>query len=478
MAEFEVTGVRHRMGDGLTEKESTPLAEAFLKDLKVGTPVTLLADGTNPVDRKAIAVYLDERHVGYISKTRCEAVLPLLDDDGRCEAKVSGSDGHATFWVEIEACAPPVKRERQLPVFPLQETIHLNYLPEEMSLMAFAPQLVRFSLDEKSPTLLEDVRAYIKKVEKFMPLSGLSFCIEDNLWRDDVLKMLRKACRLQLPESEKEQLNQLRIRLGEVVGDFHCCYDDVLLRIFERQLEMLKKQAEGKDGLFHLYERSFDGKPVEVERLVGWFKEMPDIRLYDYHDHKLLVRTLNYLRISRRELYDVYAALLLIGRYGGEEDENPQVAEKEEKNYAALLLIGRYGGEEDENPQVAEKEEKNYFAPMKNLEMLLKGDWFKECRTDGKYNAKWIDGLVEALMESEWKDLIADEWSVKNKRLMLKCKIIGVLKDAGVLRGSYNQLSKVLPDKGGKKAASLAEYMGKGKHEPYADWITAYVNNG
>ena len=451
MEEYEVTGVRHRMGDGLTEKESTPLAEAFLKDLKVGTPVTLLADGTNPVDRKAVAVYLDERHVGYISKTRCEAVLPLLDDDGRCEAKVSGSDGHATFWVEIEACAPPVKRERQLPVFPLQETIHLNYLPKEMSLMAFAPQLVRFSLDEKSPTLLEDVRAYIKKVEKFMPLSGLSFCIEDNLWRDDVLKMLRKACRLQLPESEKEQLNQLRIRLGEVVGDFHCCYDDVLLRIFERQLEMLKKQAEGKDGLFHLYERSFDGKPVEVERLVGWFKEMPDIRLYDYHDHKLLVRTLNYLRISRRELYDVYAA---------------------------LLLIGRYGGEEDENPQVAEKEEKNYFAPMKNLEMLLKGDWFKECRTDGKYNAKWIDGLVEALMESEWKELIADEWSVKNKRLMLKCKIIGVLKDAGVLRGSYNQLSKVLPDKGGKKAASLAEYMGKGKNEPYADWITAYVNNG
>jgi hypothetical protein len=455
MAEYEVTGVRYRMGDGLTIEESTPLAEAFIKTLKVGTPVTLLADGTNPDDRNAIAVFREERHVGYISKTRCEAVLPLLDDDGRCEAKVSGNDGHVTFFIEIEdatdACASPMKRERQLPVFPLQRTVHLNFLPEEMSLMAFAPQLVRFSLDEKSPTLLEDVRAYIKKVEKFMPLSGLSFCIEDNLWRDDVLKMLRKACRLQLPDSEKEQLNQLRIRLGEVVGDFHCCYEDVLLRIFERQLEMLKKQAEGKDGLFHLYERSFDGKPVEVERLVGWFKEMPDIRLYDYHDHKLLVRTLNYLRISRRELYDVYAA---------------------------LLLIGRYGGEEDENPQVAEKEEKNYFAPMKNLEMLLKGDWFKECRTDGKYNAKWISGLVEALMESEWKDLIADEWSVKNKRLMLKCKIIGVLKDAGVLRGSYNQLSKVLPDKGGKKAASLAEYMGKGKHEPYADWITAYVNNG
>ena len=367
-----MTGVRYRMGDGLTIEESTPLAEAFIKGLKVGTPVTLLADGTNPDDRNAIAVFREEKHVGYISKTRCEAVLPLLDDDGRCEAKVSGNDGHVTFFIEIEnateACASPMKRERQLPVFPLQRTVHLNFLPEEMSLMAFAPQLVRFSLDEKSPTLLEDVRAYIEKVEKFMPLSGLSFCIEDNLWRDDVLKMLRKACRLQLPDSEKEQLNQLRIRLSEVVGDFHSCHEDVQLRIFERQLEMLKKQAEGKEGLFWQYERSLDGEPTETERLTGWFKEMPDIRLYDYHDRKVLVRTLNYLRITRRELYDVYAA---------------------------LLLIGKYGGEEDVKPQAAEEEEKNCFAPMKNLEMLLKRDWFKVWRTNDKYTAKWIDGLGE-----------------------------------------------------------------------------------
>ena len=454
MEEFEVTGVRHRMGDGLTEKESTPLAEAFLKGLKVGTPVTLLADGTNPDDRKAIAVFLEERHVGYISKTRCEAVLPLLDDDGRCEAKVSGNDGHVTFFIEIEdatdAYASPMKRERQLPVFPLQKTVHLNYLPEEMSLMAFAPQVVRFSLDEKSPTLLEDVRAYIEKVEKFIPLSGLSFCIEDNLWRDDVLKMLRKACKLQLPDSEKEQLNQLRIRLSEVVGDFHSCHEDVQLRIFERQLEMLKKQAEGKEGLFHLYEQSLKGEPAETERLAGWFKEMPDARLYDYHDHKVLVRTLNYLRITRRELYDVYAA---------------------------LLLIGKYGNEEDEKPLAAEKEEKNYFAPKKNLQRLLKEDWFKEWRANDKYTSKWTDGLVEALMESEWKDLIADEWSEKKKRIILRCQIVGVLKDAGVLRGNYTKLAKAIGFEN-IKPESAAKYMGMGKQLDCEEWIKTYVNKG
>lgn len=452
MAEYEVTGVRYRMGDGLTIEESTPLAEAFIKTLKVGTPVTLLADGTNPDDRNAIAVFREERHVGYISKTRCEAVLPLLDDDGRCEAKVSGNDGHVTFFIEIanatDACASPMKRERQLPVFPLQKTVHLNYLPEEMSLMAFAPQVVRFSLDEKSPTFLEDVRAYINKVEKFIPLSGLSFCIEDNLWRDDVLKMLRKACRLQLPDSEKEQLNQLRIRLSEVVGDFHSCHEDVQLRIFERQLEMLKKQAEGEEGLFHLYERSLKGEPAETERLAGWFKEMPDARLYDYHDHKVLVRTLNYLRITRRELYDVYAALLLIGKYG-----NEQIV------------------------QTDEPEEKNTYAPMKNLEMLLKGDWFMECRTDGKYNAKWISGFVEALGQSEWIDGIADEWSEKDKRKMLLCQIVGVLKDAGVLRGSYTKLAKAIGFEK-IKPESAAKYMGMGKQLDCEEWIKTYVNKG
>lgn len=262
--------------------------------------------------------------------------------------------------------------------------------------------------------------------------------------------MLRKACRLQLPDSEKEQLNQLRIRLSEVVGDFHSCHEDVQLRIFERQLEMLKKQAEGEKGLFWQYERSLDGEPAETERLAGWFKEMPDARLYDYHDRKVLVRTLNYLRITRRELYDVYAA---------------------------LLLIGKYGGEEDVKPQAAEEEEKNYIAPTRNLQRLLKEDWFKECRTDGKYNAKWISGFVEALGQSEWIDGIADEWSEKDKRKMLLCQIVGVLKDAGVLRGSYTKLAKAIGFEK-IKPESAAKYMGMGKQLDCEEWIKTYVNKG
>ena len=376
----------------------------------------------------------------------------MLDADERCEGKVSGDDGHVTLLIEIEGVpdvdAPPAKRVRILPDFPLQESIRLDFSPEDKRLRAFAPQLLKYSLDENSPTLLEDARMLIEKTEKYMPLAGLSFCHEDNLWRDRVLKLLRKACKLQLPDDEKERLNRLCIRLNEIVGDFHCSLDDMLLKVFERQLEMLKRQAEGDDGLFQLYERAFDGKPVEVETLIKWFKSMPDIRLYDYHNHKSLAKVLNYLRVSRRELYDVYAALLLIDRFGNEQ-----------------------------TIQTDEPEVKNLFAPRKRLEVLLTQDWFREWRTHDKYNGKWACGFAEALMASEWSEQIADEWSVKNKREMLLCQIVGVLKDAGVLRGNYTKLAKAIGFTN-MKPESAAKYMGMGKQLPYEEWIKTFVNKG
>ena len=42
--ECEVTGVRHRMGDGLTLEEKTQMAEQFVTTLPNGTPVILAAE--------------------------------------------------------------------------------------------------------------------------------------------------------------------------------------------------------------------------------------------------------------------------------------------------------------------------------------------------------------------------------------------------------------------------------------------------
>jgi hypothetical protein len=120
-------------------------------------------------------------------------------------------------------------------------------------------------------------------------------------------------------------------------------------------------------------------------------------------------------------------------------------------------------------------EQLNFFAPSKHLKVLLADEWFSLLTTnEGRYNQEWTDGLVEALMHSEWGELIAREWTVKEKRLTLKCMIVGVLKDAGVLKGSYNQIAKLL-DLDSENPATLAKYLGMGKKQGYAEWILDYA---
>ena len=109
--------------------------------------------------------------------------------------------------------------------------------------------------------------------------------------------------------------------------------------------------------------------------------------------------------------------------------------------------------------------------------MLFREEWFGMLTTDeGKYSSKWTDPFVDALMSSEWRELIAQEWDSKERRLMLKCMVIGVLKDAGVLRGSYNSIARLL-DMDDENPATLAKYMGLGKKQPFAEWIIQYVNS-
>lgn len=118
----------------------------------------------------------------------------------------------------------------------------------------------------------------------------------------------------------------------------------------------------------------------------------------------------------------------------------------------------------------------NYFAPTKHLKVLLTEEWFGMLTTDEKrFTPQWIMGFVDALMTSEWRDQIATDWAVMDKRLCLKCMIIGVLKDVGVVRGSYNSIAKLL-DMDYENPATLAKYMGMGKKQPFAEWITNYVN--
>ena len=88
--------------------------------------------------------------------------------------------------------------------------------------------------------------------------------------------------------------------------------------------------------------------------------------------------------------------------------------------------------------QPAGSEPLNYFAPQKNLQVLLRGQWFKEVRALATYDEAWTDAFVEALMASEWRDGIASQWAVTGQRSkvkQIKGYILGLLADACVLRG-------------------------------------------
>lgn len=127
--------------------------------------------------------------------------------------------------------------------------------------------------------------------------------------------------------------------------------------------------------------------------------------------------------------------------------------------------------------QLENKVEPNYFAPTKHLQELLKGAWFKEVRKRDEYDEQWTNEFVDALMESEWKDTIAKAWAVKGERkkiTQIKGYIIGLLKDAGVLKGSYNSIA----EKNGiiEESRTFSKYMSDGKKQPYTDWVKDYVS--
>lgn len=128
--ECEVTGVRHRMGDGLTLEEKTQMAEQFVTTLPNGTPVILAAEPDNEYDSEAIAVYMDfTRHIGYIKHESCREVKKCLDEYGQCDAVVSGNDGHLTIFLTIpngsETSEAPTQSPRKLPDFPAPRHRHV-----------------------------------------------------------------------------------------------------------------------------------------------------------------------------------------------------------------------------------------------------------------------------------------------------------------------------------------------------------------
>jgi hypothetical protein len=117
------------------------------------------------------------------------------------------------------------------------------------------------------------------------------------------------------------------------------------------------------------------------------------------------------------------------------------------------------------------KESPNVFGIVNSLTRLMQQDWFKEFRTDKKYDAAWIEKFLGDLMKSEWGHVILLEWENSRKRPKLKCKMIGAIKDAGILKSDYQTIAEKMDMGNNLPAKTHAEYMGYGKAQPYFEWI-------
>lgn len=124
----------------------------------------------------------------------------------------------------------------------------------------------------------------------------------------------------------------------------------------------------------------------------------------------------------------------------------------------------------------APQAEINFFAPKKSLQELLKQDWLAEIRADEKYDVDWTGAFIEALMSSPFGNQIACDWDDHGRHgkcTQIKGYILGLLKDEGVLKGSYDSIATRvgLTD----EPRTFSRYMGQGKKQPYAAWVKESV---
>jgi hypothetical protein len=321
--------------------------------------------------------------------------MPLLDSNGHCEAVVCGNDGHLTFTIDIpnapDNVQAPAEAKRCLPESVLPRELIIPFSKEERQLQFVALKLDGLLVKE------DNVDELIEMTNVYLPLSRLSLSKDDNLWRDHIYKKVAKALKLSITDEQKRELEHARDTLCDTQGDFHRTHENLLGKVFEQQLSQLSQQAKKEDGLYAKFEEyltsSKKAQSEVIESLKGWFAEMPRVELRDYHNHDQLAMSINYLKVSRRELYEVYSAILLIERYDNGEQVTGEVTAK--KQFAQAV-----------------KEETKTEAVITELRRLMEG------KTKPKDVIQPIRAAIEAgvIRRPTWEEFNSEfEGRVKSK---------------------------------------------------------------
>ena len=331
MTEFTITGIRFQMGDYLSLDEATEAAMQFVAGMKKGQQVMLVAEPENPIDQNAIAAYINYERIGYIDKEETEELLPLLDENHQCDAVVERTDGHVTLFISIPGAKEILKtrgsRHRILPESPLGESVYMPYTKAESKLQLIASRLSAIDINRDN---LHDI---ICIAEHYAELLKISICHDDSLWMNKIAKKMHRICSLSeelgMTEAEVEKVSLIYNKVHEAVGDMHRTVEHWPERVFVDHLERLRKDESVNRHLYRKYCDTFLGgkdfsevKKTRVaeehQRLCDWLKDMKWSELRNPEDLQAMGLKVNYLKLSRRELYDLYSVLLLIEKLESE----------------------------------------------------------------------------------------------------------------------------------------------------------------
>lgn len=326
MMEFTVTGIRYQMGEHLSYEEKDAAATKFVASLEIGQPVVLKFEPDNPGSpNRAIAVYVNYEHIGYISDEQCDLVSPLLDERHLGKGQVVRKDNHVTFFITIpgapERLTASEPQKRILPESPLGDSFLMPFTKAERTLELVSVELMDMELTKDSiPEIMKLTRLYV-------PMVKVSICREDNLWRGLILKklqhLLAEKVELGMSEEVAAELKGLCKQVRDAVGDMHRSKDHWPERVFVDHLERLRNDVKSSGHLFNKYRETFldgmtfeeadkDKMKNEYKRLCGWLKGLKWSELKKPKNLQAMGYRVNYLGLSRRELYDLFSVLLLI----------------------------------------------------------------------------------------------------------------------------------------------------------------------
>ena len=325
MTEFTVTGIRYQFPSELTYEERTEAAKQYVASLQKGTPVVLVAEPENPMDANAIAVYIDYERIGYIDKEETPVVHTLLDENQQCDALVERNDGHITLFVTIPGAAEKAhvmnSRPRILPPSPLGEEVRMPFTKAESTLQLVATRLLKTELKQ------ENLQELLKLSARYVSLLKLSICHDDCVWLNSIRKKLDKLNLLSkewtMTQQQADTLDDIYTKVRACAGDMHRTSDHWPERVFKQQLSTIRSDKSMTHHLFGKYCQTFlSGKDfaeadkqqmnLELERLRLWLQELPWSELRNPADLDDMALKVNYLGLSRTELYDLFCVILIV----------------------------------------------------------------------------------------------------------------------------------------------------------------------